>query len=429
MSTAPADLSTPALEDELCTLAAHLNAATARLLALVAELDRREAWGRDGLRSCAHWLAWNTGLDLGAAREHVRVARALGDLPVLAEAFGRGEISYSKVRALTRIARPETEVDLLAMAREGSAGQIERLVRAYRRADPAAERDQAAAQRESRWVSTRWTEDGMLLVEGRLTPEQGALLERALAVVMEEQLREAGPELAPVAQRQADALAEVADRALGHGAARTGGDRVQVVLHVDAEVLADPAADGRSALEAGPGVSAETSRRLACDCSVVELRHGAGGEPSAGRKSRVIPAPLRRALQARDGGCVFPGCTSRRCDGHHLRHWANGGPTTLENTCLLCPTHHTLVHEGGWTLARAADGTLTVMRPDGTVLPAQPATPARAVAPSSAGATAARLCAAQQDLGITAATGRATWDGSPVDYDWAARALAQQASP
>ena len=145
MSSALADRSNTALEDELATLAAHIQAATARLLALLAELDRRAAWARSGALSCAHWLAWRTGLDRGAAREHVRVARALTTLPALRTAFERGELSFSKVRAVTRIARPETEADLLAMAREGTAAQLERLVRAYRRADPAAENAQAQA--------------------------------------------------------------------------------------------------------------------------------------------------------------------------------------------------------------------------------------------------------------------------------------------
>jgi len=418
MSTAPADLSTSALQDEVCTLAAHIHAATARLLALVAELDRREAWAQEGLLSCAHWLSWHTGLDLGAAREHVRVARALTSLLEIAAAFGRGELSYSKVRAVTRIARPETEADLLAMAREGSTAQLERLVRAYRRADPTAEQSRAVAQQEARWLQTRWNDDGMLVVEGRLTPEQGALLQRALGVVMEEQLHEAGATpLARVSQRQADALAVVADRALGNGATRTGGDRIQVVVHVDDEVLCDPAADGRSELEDGPGVSAESCRRLACDCSVVEMRHGSGGPVAAGRKTRVISAPLRRALRERDGGCVWPGCTNRRCDGHHLQHWADGGPTTLENLALTCDRHHTLLHEGGWRMERAADGTVTIFGPDGTLLPSAP--PPVALGPEPV----ASMCEGQAGLGISAATGQPTWDGLPIDYEWGAHAL------
>jgi hypothetical protein len=418
MPSALADRSTAALEDELATLAAHVNAATHRLLCLVAELDRREAWGQGGFLSCAHWLAWRIGLDLGAAREHVRVARALAGLPAVSLAFSRGELSYSKVRAVTRIARAETEAELLALARAGSAAQVERLVRAYRRADPAAENARATAQAESRWLHTRWAEDGTLVVEGRLTPEQGALLRTALEVVMQEQLREtAATALPPMAHRQADALAMLADRALGNGATRSGGDRVQVVVHVDAEVLADPAADGRCALEEGPGVPAETARRLACDGTVVELRHGAGGEVAAGRKTRVISAPLRRALRERDGGhCVWPGCTNRRCDGHHLRHWANGGPTTLWNTVLVCDRHHTALHEGGWRLERATDGTLRLYRPDGTLVDAAPAPPRLGPHP------VADLCAAQASCGITAATGQPTWDGTPVDFEWGTRA-------
>jgi hypothetical protein len=413
MSSAPADLSDLELEHELTTLAAHIQAATARLLVLLAEVDRREAWGSSGARSCAHWLSYHTSLDIGAAREHVRVARALTALPEISAAFGRGELSYSKVRAITRIARPETDADLLAMAREGTTAHVERLVRAYRRADLATENATALAQREARWLSMRWMDDGMLAVDGRLTPEQGALLERALEVVMREREREAGDEvLPPVSQRLADALAQVADRSLGQDD-RTGGDRTQVVVHVDAEVLADPATDGRSELENGPGVPAESSRRLACDCSLVELRH-AGDEVAAGRKTRVISAPLRRALRARDGGCVFPGCTNRRCDGHHVRHWAEGGETTLENTCLLCDRHHTLVHEGGWRMERH-EAKWRFFRPDGSELTAAP--------PCLGRDPVAALTAKQAELHLTPDSLRPTWDGSPMDLDWAATAL------
>src|SRR5512147_1386663 len=146
------ELTNQQLEDELGILAAHIEAATARLLALLAEVDRRESWGASGAHSCAHWLAFRTGLDIGAAREHVRVARALTTLPEIGAAFGRGELSYSKVRALTRIARPETEAELVTMARDGTAEHMERLVRAYRRADPAAENAQMWQQREARWL-------------------------------------------------------------------------------------------------------------------------------------------------------------------------------------------------------------------------------------------------------------------------------------
>jgi hypothetical protein len=423
---ATADLgaaSTANLEDELTTLAAHVNAATHRLLCLIAELDRRQAWASAGALSCAHYLSWRIGLAPGPAREYVRVAHALEGLPAISAALARGEISYSKVRAVTRIARPETEADLLAMAREGTAAPIERLVRAYRRADVAAENAQAQAHQRERWLQTYWANDGSLVIEGRLTPEQGALLRKALEVVVQEQYS-AGP--APGMthpQRQADALAALADRALGSGETRAGGDRVQVVVHVDAEVLADPAADGRSEIEDGPGVPAETSRRLACDCSLVELRHGPDGELWPGRKTRVISTPLRRAIAARDGGhCAFPGCTNRHCDGHHLQHWADGGETNLNHIVQLCPHHHTLVHEGGWRAERRADGTLHFYRPDGSELPAVPAPPPIGPDPAAA------LRAAQARLGITAATGMATWDGRPIDYDWGLSELVRRGS-
>ncbi len=173
---------------------------------------------------------------------------------------------------------------------------------------------------------------------------------------------------------------------------------------MDAEVLADPAADGRSDLEDGPRVSAETSRRLACDCSVVE---------TSGRKSRVVSAPLRRALRARDGGCVFPGCTNRRCDGHHVKHWANGGETTLDNTCLLCDRHHTLVHEGGWRIQRDGER-WRFFRPDGIEVVA---------APVYLGADPVGDLSRSHGLGVTPDTLTPTWDGRPVDLGWAARSL------
>src|SRR5262249_5147578 len=126
------------LGDEIAVLSAHLQAATARLLDLIREFDAREGWNT-GFRSCAHWLSWRAGLDLGAAREHVRVARALGSLPMLADALARGEVSYAKVRAVTRVATAETEDRLLAVARSGTAEHVERIVRGWRRVDRRAE--------------------------------------------------------------------------------------------------------------------------------------------------------------------------------------------------------------------------------------------------------------------------------------------------
>src|SRR5437667_5559785 len=172
------------LGEQIAELSAHLDAATARLLELIREFDARGGWNT-GFRSCAHWLAWRVGLDLGAARERVRVARALGGLPRLADALARGELSYAKVRALTRVATPGTEVRLLAVGRAGTACHVERIVRGWRRVDALAEAREATLRHTSRALHVYEDEDGMVVIRGRLTPEAGAVLKQALAAARE----------------------------------------------------------------------------------------------------------------------------------------------------------------------------------------------------------------------------------------------------
>ena len=167
------------LGDQIAELSAHLEAATARLLTLIREFDARGGWA-NGFRSCAEWLAWRVSLDLGAARERVRVARALGTLPALAEALARGELSYAKVRALTRIATPETEARLLAVGRSGTAAHVESIVRGWRRLDRQAEAREVVRQHASRALHVYQDEDGTVVLRGRLTPEVGTLLLRSL---------------------------------------------------------------------------------------------------------------------------------------------------------------------------------------------------------------------------------------------------------
>jgi hypothetical protein len=168
------------LGDEIAELSAHLEAATARLLDLIREFDARKGWN-NGFRSCADWLSWRVGLDPGAAREKVRVARALGTLPRLAQALARGELSYAKVRALTRVATPETEERLLKVGRAGTAAHVERIVRGWRRVDRKAEARESARQHASRALHVYEDEDGTVVLRGRLTPEVGALFLRAVA--------------------------------------------------------------------------------------------------------------------------------------------------------------------------------------------------------------------------------------------------------
>src|SRR5881409_2908120 len=170
------------LGDQIAVLSAHLEAAGARLLDLIRDFDARGGWNI-GFRSCADWLSWRVGLAPGAARERVRVARALGTLPLLAQALARGELSYAKVRALTRVATQETEEQLLGVGRGGTAAQVERIVRGWRRVDRQAEAKESARRHASRALHVFEDEDGTVVVRGRLAPEVGAVLLQALACV------------------------------------------------------------------------------------------------------------------------------------------------------------------------------------------------------------------------------------------------------
>jgi len=274
------------------------------------------------------------------------------------------------------------------------------------------------------------------VLQARLAPEQGAVVMKALEVstdtLGDEQNgsaeRSPGQTTAPgepVAkptgdQLRADALVRVAERALdadATGAADT--DKFQVVVHVDAEVLADPAADGRCELEEGPALAAETVRRLACDASRRPLAHGPAGELIAGRKTRAVSTALRRALKARDGTrCAFPGCGCRGRDAHHVQPWAEGGPTVLGNMLSICKRHHTFLHEGGFRVEARGDGTFRFLWPDGRELETAPTLPE--VTEGATGGAEAVLVQRWVDpeVRITRDTGHPEWDGEPVDYDW-----------
>ena len=372
------------LGDEIAELSVHLDAAIVRLLDLIREFDIREGWN-NGFRSCAAWLAWRVGLDMGAARERVRVARALDGLPRLTEALAHGELSYAKVRALTRVATPETEERLFAVGRAGTAEHVERIVRDWRRVDRKAEVEETRQRHKHRELHVYQDVDGTIVIRGRLAPEAGAVLIQALTAAGDA-LRAKPPlpgtnntlaETRSFEQQQADALVLVAETALHHGIdPGTPGERYQVVVHVDAEVLVDAEAPGQSVIKGGTRVSAETSQRIACDASRVEMRHDADGViVEVSPRTRTIPTALRRALAHRDLGCRFPGCDLPFGQAHHIKHWAQGGPTTLSNLVLLCRRHHRAVHEEGFQVGRGDDGGLEFRWPDGDVLPPVPPPP------------------------------------------------------
>ena len=335
------------LAAEICTLAGHINAASHRWLVLIAEFDRRNGWSDSATQSCAHWLNWKCGIAMGAAREKVRVARALESLPKVSAAMASGRLSYSKAREITRIACAATEDHLLMIAEHGTAQHVEKLVRAYRRCQEAEELSREARQQQTRSVMWRHDDDGSIVLTCRLPAEAGAQILKAVDIALENVPAGTSPEPVRFSARRADALALVAESFLAHAAIEAPGtDRHQIVVHVAAETLRDRGA-GCCEFEHGPSMAAETARRLSCDASLLALIENDKGEPlNVGRKSRTVSAPLRRLLNARDKGCRFPGCAnSRYVDAHHIEHWANGGETKPSNLLSLCRFHHRAVHE------------------------------------------------------------------------------------
>ena len=399
--------------ERIAELAEGINAAEARMMALIADFDRRGGW-KDGFGSCAEWLAWKIGITIGPARERVRAARALENLPQTADALRAGTISYAKVRALTRVATPESETELLEFARAGSAANLEQMVRMWKKLSRDEELTAEQARHRSRAFAVFVDGDGMYVVKGRLEPEVGAVLMRAVEAAADALFgreggardgagsgrsvrREAGDARPEPKQRRADAVGLLAERALaaGFGGSEPGDDpptqsreeqraqlnvdpprvesgtraqRYQVMVHCDAATLAAEGEPARSDLD-GIRVSAETSRRMACDAAVVAMVHAKDGSMlSVGRRTRTIPPHIRRALEERDRGCRFPGCGCRFTEAHHVKHWADGGETSLRNTLLLCRRHHRAVHEGRIKVSVNGDGTVLFFTPKGRTL-------------------------------------------------------------
>ena len=313
------------LGNQIAELSARIDAATYELLCHLHEFDRRHGW--EGWRSCAHWLNWRTGLDLGAAREKLRVAAALADLNHVAAAMARGQLSYSKVRALTRVASPATEARLLAVALCATAAQVERLVRAWRRVDRDAQPDAEQVLLASRALSMQVDEDGMVVLRGRLPPEVGALLLRAVEAAMEQVPASAEGDEPTIAQRRADALGLVAESALAGGLdPGNPADRFQVTVHVQADAL--PA---REPAEAVPRVAAETR-----EVSLTLSEPVAPAEPRVAAETREVspassepgaPAGPRVADETREVNLTpsEPGALARNLVAAHAAMEQRGG--------------------------------------------------------------------------------------------------------
>jgi len=354
------------LDRDIVSLCTRINAATYELLVLVREFDERAGWLNWGLQSCAEWLAWRCDLSMTTALEKVRAAHALNSLPEFSAAFSTGELSYSKVRAITRVANRDNESELLAFALRHTTAHVEQRCRELRcgREDSIDGAARAYANRSLR--VRRDHQRNMMIVTVELPVSIGELVEKALDKARDEEVL-ATPDIVDTswAKRQADAFVNMANEYLSDTDNESStNDNYLVTVHVDHSALTG--GEGRSALPI------ESVKRICCDSKAIVITEDEKGEPlSIGRKTRIVPLAIQRALRARDNNCcTFPGCHNRRyLHSHHVEHWSNGGETSLDNLMLLCTKHHALVHEGGFRIERDFQDRWYFLRPDGIAVP------------------------------------------------------------
>ncbi len=369
-------LPTERLEARLCQWAAMLAAADFHFLEMIAEFDRRKGWKSWGLSSCADWLASACAISPATARERVRVARSLEGLPLTSELFRAGKLSYSKVRAITRVATIDTEPELLQLAEAATAGQLEEIVRAWRKCLDVHDLSRHERQRKNRYVDYGYDDDGSLVGRFSIPADEAPLFVKGLKRFSappptRAERADVSAETSTVRQREADALVAMADAALG-SEERPPDEKTMVVVEVEQEfVSADT--DGMCQTASGRvALAAEIARRLACEAQeMIVLVDNDGDEVGRTKPSRTIPRRIRRALSRRDHDqCRFPGCTrTGRVEAHHLLHRAHGGTNELPNLVTLCSHHHHLVHEGGFQLGTHDNGsTFEALAPDGRVI-------------------------------------------------------------
>ena len=372
----PRSCSTAELGEALAGWARRSAAAECRWLGMLAEWDLREGWYLDGQLSGVDWLVWRCGMCARTARDKLRVAHELRRRPAVAEAFASGRLSYCKVRAITRVTDADEDTDawLVRLAQAGTAADLERAVRHWAHLQEQ-ERgvEDYLARYDRRAVHASRTYDGMVVVEAVLPVEEG---EEVLGLLDGAKAGDGGSrEPQPIAQRRADALVELVRAGLS-GTPAPASERYTLHLVADVDVLADRFGTRAGLLEGSP-LATETLRRLSCDCGVVRhLLRGRSQPLDVGTRTSVWTVAQRRAISLRDRGrCRFVGCERRTCDVHHVRHYENGGPTAVHNGILLCPRHHTAVHEAGFDITAEPNGTVTFHRPDGSALGSSEAGP------------------------------------------------------
>jgi len=434
-----------ALGDRIAQLAAELTAGEHALITAIGDFDSSGQWAKEGAYSCAQWLSWRIGMSPEASRERIRVAKALHELPAVDAAFAKARLSYSKVRALTRVATPDNEALLLDIAEASTAAQLERICRKFRGCMQAS----GAEAETKRRLSVRYGDDGTMRFSAQLPADEGARLLAAIesgqAALQSTGSHKAGPADATAAvcsnataapdqpshvsvqaPSRVDGLMTLVESWFAQGPKpRRGGAPNEVMLHVSAETLAQQKPATPAALidnAGGAGVAQDTALRLCCDASLTPIVQDAQGQVlDVGRKRRTVPPAIARALEAQYGrACSFPGCTHTLfLDKHHIQHWAHGGSTNLDNLVQLCRHHHTFVHEHGWTIEKTASG-LNFMAPDGQRKANNP--------PPPEPVQDALLVLAERAAEVDEVSLRTEGWGHPVDYVQVVDALVQACS-
>jgi len=358
--------------DDLLALQRIDSRVQAETLRRLRRFNGGQGYANSAALSAKGWFRWKCNLTYTAASNQVEVARALDSLPQTSQAFADGDISYRHASLIASTSEQlgdkmeaQAEGILVNSAKEldpQSLGQVAAHLRHCLQPDEVL-RD-ANESHERRFLYLSQTLGGVFYLNGRLDAEGGAVLQTALNSVM-------GPP-APddertTRQRRLDAAVEMARRQLDGGRLpEVGGQKPHLMVTVDMATLAKEPGSRAAELEWAQPIPAETARRLACDCTITPVFRGAEShQVDAGTSSRVIPPSMRRALIVRDKHCRFPGCDRPVAwtDGHHLKHWADGGPTLPFNLALLCGRHHYRTHEEGWRLEWGADGELVAIPP------------------------------------------------------------------
>lgn len=377
---------------EICALAGQIAAATARFLTLLADFDEQRGWAGPGLHSCAHWLSWKCGMSLHTGREYVRVAKALRPLPAMRKAFEQGNLSYSKVRALTRVTTPSNEKQMVRLGREAPAAQIDRLTAGLRKvADNESGKSKAPERFQVRW---HWDPDtGDFVIKGRLAAQDGARILAALTSAERERTQTAmpSPDNEPKIDNDDDATALSDEPITQQNAAKKPPGDIGPALLAMAEIAATAPTNNASGVSnsaevvffhehdnlrvpGGPVLPDNDSEEVLCNAHLRLAKTKKQCVLNLGRKTRVTSHKQMLALNYRNGSCRTPGCgRTRFLHAHHVQFWGRGGETKLDNLILLCGTCHRALHRGQFTITALGDQQFEFRTLNGDVIdPAPP---------------------------------------------------------